>query len=165
MKRYNVKNFSDFPPLEGLREEKKHKQMKQTLLITALFLFCLSCSSDDDGGNGQQDDTQLTSGKWYYESNNGEEGDECAKISSIEFTTEGEFIIDPYGYSDFSDEDCVPTGMMQGTYTVSGNTISVNVFGVTASGTYSISNGILTSNGLNPFDSSSNNTTYDKTPG
>ena len=134
--------------------------MKQTILITLLFSFCIACSKDDDGG--ATNDSQLVSGKWYFESNNGVEGQECDKICSIEFTSNGQFIIDAYGVGE---EDCMHIYLMEGTYTVSGNTINVNVYGVTASGTYNITNGLLITNGINPFDSSSNNTTYDKTPG
>src|SRR5690606_4745202 len=138
--------------------------MKQLLVITILTVLCIGCNKDDNGGSSQGD-SSLTSGKWYYESSNGEEGDECDKMSSIEFKTDGKFIIDPYGYSDPAGGECAPMGALQGTYTVSGNSMSVTVFGETASGTYTVSETTLVTNGTIPFIVESENTTWDKTSG
>lgn len=134
--------------------------MKQTLLITALFLFCLSCSSDDDGGGVQ--DNPLISGKWYYETGNGAEATGCHKQCNIEFTSDGRLLFEAFVGSE--PPNCTNTENYTGTYTVSGNDLTIIFESETIHGKFYVSNDILIYMGEASFAHGTNISTYDKTP-
>lgn len=146
--------------------------MKQTfnilkqLVWSSVFLAFLGCSSDDGSGEGGAGGDALTSGKWYYEATNGVEGDECDKLTNIEFTPDGKYLLEAYAHSP-SGTDCYYVNLEMN-YTVSGNTLTVTSGSMPegeGASTFSISNGILSITGQDPSTGEESTTTYDKTAG
>lgn len=131
--------------------------MKQAILITLLFIFCIACNKDDD----QNNDLQLVSGKWYFETRDGEEAGGCHKRCNVEFTSDGRLIFEAFVGAE---PNCINTENYTGTYTVSGNDLTIVLGSETINGTFCISNGVLTYIGEALFTHEAYTSTYDKTP-
>lgn len=131
--------------------------MKQILLFTTLFFFCLSCNNDDDKGN----EPNLLIGKWYYETGNGDEATGCHKQCSIEFTSDGEWFFEAFVGSP---PDCSNTESYSGTYTISGDNLNIVLESETIPGTYFVSDDMLVYLGEATFAHHTNISTFDKTP-
>lgn len=139
------------------------KILKQAFLAS-LFLAFLGCSSDD-GGSGTDTDpggNSLTSGKWYYETGDGVEGEFCDKKNNLDFRSDGTFYFELFVGSEPS---CVSIDSYTGTYTLDADVITMVFGSETFSGTFSISDGILTYEGESPFMGGSSISTYDHVSG
>lgn len=130
--------------------------MKQIILMALILILGISCKNDKD--TEPNPEFQLISGPWYLESENGTEVSACEKKSSIEFTEDNRWLFSQY------DEDCeLISG--EGTFSHSGNSVTISFLFSTVTSTYSISGGILTVNTPNPDTGGTDVSTFDKTSG
>ncbi len=135
--------------------------MKQTITFVLLLALTAGCKKETDEKNNDSAYEQLVSATWYGETENGVALSACEKLSRVKFSTDG--ILATHIYLE-GDGDCGnPNLNIRGTYEVDGNTLRINLSIGSSSGTYSISNGILTTT-LTSEDLTTINT-YDKEPG
>ena len=135
--------------------------MKQTFALLLMLTLMISCKKDKDEDKSSSPYEQLVEGTWYLQTTDGVELSVCEKQSSVKFKTDGSVLSKVYMEGDGSCGD--PNFTIDGLYTVDGNNIEINLGLGTSTGTFNISNGILTtrltSSGVTTVD------TYDRNPG
>ena len=135
--------------------------MKQTLALLFLLTLMVGCKKDKDEPTNSSQYEQLVDGTWYLQSVDGVEVTACEKKNSIKFRTDGSLFGQSYGAGNGSCDD--PNFTIDGAYTVEGNQISINLGLVKGEGTYSISNGILSTEITSSGETTA--TKYDRNPG
>lgn len=141
---------------------KNLRTVKHAFLAVLMLTFYIGCSNDDDGGDADGANSGLV-GSWYLLATNGEEANECEKQSNFLITTNGEFTFQQYGET----TTCTLIMELPGNYTIDGNTMTLNtnlpmVPLITLN--FSISDGILTTEGNDPFSGEYYTTTWTQSP-
>lgn len=144
------------------------KTVRHAFLVVLMLTFSMGCSSDDNGdGDSGGGNSELT-GNWYLKTYNGHEANDCEKQSNIEITSDGEYNYQDYNFIETDgEEECVLIMSFNGNYTVSGSTLTITtplVPGVSSTNTYSISDGIMTLEGDDPFTGEYGITTWGRNP-
>ena len=141
---------------------KKLRTVKHAFLAVLMLTFYIGCSSDDNGAGAGGANSELV-GTWYMLTYNGHEADECERQTNIQVMADGRLILQEYGGT----TTCTLITEIPGDYTIDGNVVTIDtnlpmVPLITL--TFSISDGILTTEGNNPLSEIYGINTWTKNP-
>jgi len=141
---------------------KNFKTVRLAFLTVLMLSFYISCANDDDGGGSGGANSELV-GTWYMLTYNGEEADECERKTNIQVMADGRLVLQEYGET----TTCTLIMEIPGDYTIEGNVVTIDtnlpmVPLITL--TFSISDGILTTEGTNPLSGIYGINTWTKNP-
>nr|WP_321237165.1 lipocalin family protein [uncultured Psychroserpens sp.] len=135
------------------------KTFKQlSLFVLALLTF--NCSSDDDSSSGGTLTTAelLTSARWYLESKTPGDFTDCEKNTSFKFNTDNTVDVDSY---EDDSGPCESQGVISSTYSLSGNTLTIDLGGDSITATINSISETL----LNVTDDIGDTIVFDRTQG